>query len=255
MNRLQPACARTVTGQIHGGLHIQHAEFSIGGRKHLIALIHGHAADVGQRRHRQEIERVERTTRQVHRRHRGGEQFAGFVQRRLELVGRELVGQRGKISGRLVEPQPAEQFAELIGSFQPRRLPRHFGDEIGFLPQTRRQFASEPLRPVGIWCAECDNQFAGVGEVLLVKFQALDGWLVRRQQVEDVHVKAQPRQAEADRHDEQRPPPAFQKVNHGERKPSKVSPVREFSSRQPPSGLRSKRNGSGSGFPASAVGR
>jgi hypothetical protein len=58
-----------------------------------------HAADVGQRRHRQQIERVERTPRQIHRRHRSGEQFAGLVQLRLELVGREPIGQRGKISG------------------------------------------------------------------------------------------------------------------------------------------------------------
>src|ERR1017187_6526252 len=91
--------------------------------------------------------------------------------------------------------------------------------------------------------------------MLLIKFQTLKRWLVRRQQIEDVHVEAQPRQTEADGDDEQQPPPAVQKGPHGDKNPSTVSPVREFSKRQPPSVLLSKRSCFGKGFPASAVGR
>ena len=98
--------------------------------------------------------------------------------------------------------------------FHPRRLPGHLRDQIGLLPQTLRQCARQSFRLVGVRRAEGDDQFAGVGEMLLVKFQALDRRLVRRQQVEDVHVEAQPPRAEANRHHEQRPPPAFEKSAH-----------------------------------------
>jgi hypothetical protein len=47
--------------------------------------------------------------------------------------------------------------------------------------------------------------------MFLVKLQTLDCRLVRRQQIEDVHIKPEPAQSEADRHNEQGPPPAFQK--------------------------------------------
>ena len=97
MNRLQPAFARAVTAQIHGGFHVQQPEFSVGRSKHLLALVAGEAGEIGQRRHRQQIERIELAPGQVHRRHGSGERFLGLLQRGLELVGRQTVGQRGKI--------------------------------------------------------------------------------------------------------------------------------------------------------------
>ena len=163
--------------------------------------------------HGEQVERIKRAPRQIHRRHRGGEQFARFVERGFELVGRETVGERGEIGGRLVEPQPAEQFAELFGMFHPRRLPGDFGDEIGFLPQTRGEFAGQFFRGVGIRRAQRHHQFAGVGEMLLVKFQPLHRRLVRRQQIEHVHVEAQPREAEADGHEQQAPTTSVSKTN------------------------------------------
>ena len=174
---------------------------------------------------------------------------------RLEIFGREAIGQRGEISRRLVEPHPAEQFAELLRLFHPRRLPRHLGDEVGFLPQPRREFAGQFFGGLGIRRAERDDEFARVGEMLLVKFQALHRRLVRRQQVEHVHVEAQPHEAERDSHEEQSPPPAFQKGTHGDKNPSTVSPVLEFSSRQPPSGFCSNLKYFGNGFPSSAAGK
>ena len=176
--------------------------------------------------------------------------------RRFELVGREAIGQRGKLCRRLIEPQPAEQFAELFRMFHPRRLPRDFFDQIGLLPQPRRQFACQSLRRVGVRRAERDNQFARVREMLLVKFQSLDGRLVRR-----AAGRGRPRQNAA----AHRPRPTATMSNTHHQRFKKTLTVRE----SPPSFHRcgnfpaascrpaccSKCNGVGSGFPASAAGK
>ena len=122
-------------------------------------------------------------------------------------------------------------------------------DSGGWLNQSARQ----AFRPVGVRGADGDHQFPGVGEILLVELETLHGRLIGGQQIEDIDVKAQPPQPETDRDAQENPPPAFQKQTHGARKPSMVSPERVFSSRQPPSGLRSNRKGAGSGAPERAV--
>ena len=76
--------------------------------------------------------------------------------------------------------------------FHPRRLPGDRGDQVRLLPQTGGQRVRQPLGPFGVRGAEGDDQFPRVGEMLLVKFQSLDRRFVRRQQVEDVHVKPEP---------------------------------------------------------------
>ena len=250
---LQPARTLTISGQVHAGLDEHQSEISLRRSEHLLSLFHGKAAEIGERRHVQQIERIEGTPGDIHRRHGSCKGFLGFGEHGFQPVRHKPVGEGGERFRRLIEPQAAEQFGHLTRIFHPRRLPGHRGDQVRLLSQAGRQRIRQPLGPFGVRGAEGDDQFPRVGEMLLVKFQSLDRRFVRRQQVEDVHVKPEPAQSEADRHREQGPPPAFQEQTHGARKPSKVSPERVFSSRQPPSGLRSKRNGSGSGSPARAV--
>ena len=76
-----------------------------------------------------------------------------------------------------------------------------------------------------------DDEFARVGEMLLVKFQPLNGGNIRRQQVENFDIKMQSRESGDNRNEQQQPPPTKPMTVHGKNSPSKVSPVRGFSRR------------------------
>ena len=170
----------------------------------------------------------------------------------LQLAGRQPVGQRAESFRRLVEPQAAEQFGHLRRVFHPGRLPGHARDQVRLLPQAGGQRARQPLRPFGLRGAEGDHQFPGVGEMLLVKLQALHRRLIGRQQIEDIHVKAEPPQPEADRHEQQAPTTSVSGTNS--RREKAFQGFSRASVFQPPAavGPRSKRNGGASGFPVNA---
>ena len=108
------------------------------------------------------------------------------------MVGREPVGQRAKGFRRLIEPQARHNLRRLFGMLHPGRLPRYPRNEVGFLPQPCRQRARQPFRLLAVGSAHGDDEFPGVGEVFLVKLQALHRRLVGGQQIQNLRVKPQP---------------------------------------------------------------
>ena len=133
-------------------------------------------------------------------RERRGERLARFGQhtRRYFPAPNRLVSAAKASGGWLNQIEQARISASCSGLLQPRRLPRHAGDQIGL----RREVfpASAPAncsrffrinRPHG------DDEFPGVGEMFLVNFQPLHGRLFRRQQIQNLHIEAQPLRAAA----------------------------------------------------------
>ena len=132
------------------------------------------------------------------------EGFLGLGQHGLEVAGRQPVGQGAERLRRLVEPQAGDQFRHLRRLLHPGRLPGHAGDQVRLLPQPGRQRACQPFRLLGLRRPNGDDEFPGVGKMLLVELQALHRRLVGRQQVEHLDINAHPPPADRGRHGQQR---------------------------------------------------
>jgi hypothetical protein len=81
---------------------------------------------------------------------------------------------------------------------KPGRRPGGFGNQVGPRAQRQRDGARSDFRLPGIGRAHGENQFPRIGEVLLVKLQAVNDRRTRGQQVQYFHVESQPPQAKRD---------------------------------------------------------
>src|SRR5438445_7386486 len=118
-----------------------------------------------------ESEGVVAESREVAGRQGGGQCVARGRQQRIEVRGRETVGQLTKSFRRLIEPQAGDQFGGLRGMFEPRRLPGDFGDEIGFATQALGDVARGALSCLAVGGVNVENQLARVGKMMLVDFK------------------------------------------------------------------------------------
>ena len=101
---------------------------------------------------------------------------------------------------RLVKPKKAQQLGGLFRMLEPWRLPNDRGHQIAFRPETFSDSAGGLFGTVGVWRFDRDDQFAGVGEMLLIEFQALDDFQFGREKVEHFHIEFQSRDTKGNRH-------------------------------------------------------
>jgi hypothetical protein len=70
---------------------------------------------------------------------------------------------------------------------------------------------------LGIGGSEGDDQFARVGELLLVEFQALDGREIGGEQVENLDIEFEPREAQTEKSEKRQDPARARDELHGRR--------------------------------------
>jgi hypothetical protein len=229
--------------QSGAGLNVKYAERSIRRGERGLALFGGKAAEARERRRHHQVEWIKRAARQVHWGEGGGQHVARVVEHGFEIAGGEAVGQGAENFGRLVEPEAGDDFGGLLRVLHPGWLPGDGGDEVGFLAQTRRDDPGQFFHLVAVGRAQGDEEFAAIGEILLIQLQPPHRRLAGGKQVQNLRVEAQPGKARRHEQEQDHPPRVTPPGFHGSRKPSTVSLLRVLSSRQLPSERRSKRQG------------
>ena len=156
----------------------------------------------------------------------------------------------GKNLRRLIQPEVTDQLGHLFRVFQPRGLPGGLGHQIGFPAQTGGDGLGGGFCGLGVGAVDCQDQFAGVGKMLLVNLQALHGRNVSGQKAEHVGIEMETGESRRHREEQRQPPPMEPTRPHGKNWPSRYSPVPAFSSRQELSALRVNFHGASAGLPA-----
>src|ERR1043166_7514035 len=128
---------------------------------------------------------------------------------------------------------------------EPGRFPGGGGDEVRFFSQAFGDPFGGSLGGFGILAAHGDDQFTGIGEILLEEFQAFDDGLTGRKQIEYFDIEAEPIDSQCHRDDRDDQEPAIFPLHSSFRNRMIRSPVRLFSMRVPPSAVFASSNGGG----------
>src|SRR5208282_1657134 len=141
------------------------------------------------------------------RRQCGGELVARFGENTGEIGFGKTIGKPVEDFRRLIQPQAGNEFGGLFGMFQPRRLPGHVGYQIGFAAQSPGDGLRGGGGQFGVGRLDSDDEFAGVGEMLLINFEADNGGNITGQQIEHFGVETQVRYSSDNWNKQQKPPP------------------------------------------------
>ncbi len=137
-----------------------------------------------------------------------GELLPRGVERLRQIGPGEAVGELAEDFRRLIEPKVSDEFRGLRGMLKPGRLPGDRSSEVLALRQRFRDPPRGGVGGVGSGRLHRDDEFAGIGKVLLINFQPLHRRQVRRQQVEHLDVESKAGKAAPDWNQRDQPKPA-----------------------------------------------